>query len=229
MILEAPTADKRRGVTVSQWLYREYLSAKGNRSRVQMQAARRGLVSICKQACGTLRPHWVLPEPDGRPHWKAYVHARFVNDAWHDRRDFAESFVNGELKRGMTEVEARHIGRRCKLRLIDEIRRQTGFNKVREQRDQAFLKALDTVRHLPGDKLWTHLKNNCKTRRDAANTTIAKDWYRSEGWIRKMRKRLAIRLWALAENDEQRQALQVLRLKPRERKYLNRGLTVGQL
>lgn len=119
----------------------------------------------------------------------------------------------------MTLVEAQHIGRRCKLRLIDEVRRQTGFNKKREQRNHAFLTALETLKHLhwipdvQAHTLWLHIKE-CETPNDASNTTIARDWYRSEGWIRKLRKRLAAQIWSMVKNDAQRQALEVLRLKP---------------
>ena len=120
----------------------------------------------------------------------------------------------------MTLVEAQHIGRRCKLRLIDEVRRQTGFNKKREQRNHAFLTALETLKHLhwipdragPYTLAKLHIRN--ATRNDASNTTIARDWYRSEGWIRKRRKRLAAQIWSMVKNDAQRQALEVLRLKP---------------
>lgn len=215
MILQAPPPSQRPGLTASQWLYREYLAAKENRSREKMQAAKHSLVSISKVACGRMRPHWSTPVRTGSGELSpASKYALFYVDAWRDRVAFAKEFVNGEIKRGMTMEEARYIGRRCRLRLIDQVRLDTGFYKAR--RVQTWLKVLDTVRHLPGhdkDHLWKRIRS-CKTRKEASNTAIAHDWYRSEGWVRKLRKRLASHLWSIAENDEQRQALKVLRLKP---------------
>jgi hypothetical protein len=221
--LQAPPPSKRHGLTASQWLYREYLVAKRNHSSTQVKAAKRAIVLICKLACGRLRPQW---HPPSTREGYALIHpyATFWTNAWRNRIDFAEKFVNGEVKRGMTSEEARYIGRRCKLRLIDEVRRDTGFDKVRQQRlrqrlrqhgDDEFLQALNEVRHLapaPQDDLWLRIKE-CKTRREASNTTIAREWNRSEGWVRKLRKRLATRLWSIADS-EQRKALGVLKLKP---------------
>jgi hypothetical protein len=221
MFLQAPPPSKRRGLTASQWLYTEYLAAQKGHHDERMEAARGGIVSICKVACGLLRPHWFPPEPDGVHH----PLSTFLADAWRDRRDFAEEFVDGELERGMNTKEARYIGRRCKLRLIDKIRSVTGFNKARDQRDQRFRDALKTLQPLSLQgvgwetvteremlRLWLVIRYS-KTRHDASNTTIAGDWYRSEGWVRKLRKRLATRLWSIADG-EQRKALTVLRLKP---------------
>lgn len=136
--------------------------------------------------------------------------------------NFAERFVRMELKRGMTPTEARYIGRRCKLRLIDEIRldtrRETGFGRKSSDEYRA---ALEKVKHLHGGgDLWRHIRRSCPEWRDATNAAIARDWYRSEGWIRKLRKRLAVWLWSIAESDEQRKALEVLRLKPKEARRL---------
>jgi hypothetical protein len=116
----------------------------------------------------------------------------------------------------MTATEARYIGRRCRLRLIDEIRldtrRERGYGRKSNDEYEA---ALQKVKHLPGDKLWRHIRMHCPTWRDATNAAIARDWYCSEGWIRKVRIKSAASLWSVAKNDEQRKALEVLRLKPR--------------
>jgi hypothetical protein len=180
-----------------------------------MKSALWAIICICKQACGNLRPLWSPPpQPEGVI--VKHPYATFFLDARRHRREFAERFVRAELKRGMTPAEARYIGRRCKLRLIDEIRldtrREMGFG--RKSNDE-YAAALQKVKHLPGDELWEHIKFFCPTWRDATNAAIARDWYRSEGWIRKLRRKSAERLWSIAENNEQRKALEVLRLKPK--------------
>jgi hypothetical protein len=180
-----------------------------------MKSARWGIICICRLACGNLRPLWSPPTPpEGTILKRPY--ATFFFDARRDRLKFAEEFVRLELKRGMTPTEARYIARRCKLRLIDKIRQDTrrerGFGRKSSDEHKA---ALGKVKHLPGGKLWRHMRQSCPEWRDATNTAIARDWYCSEGWIRKLRKQLAARLWSIAENDEQRKALEVLRLKPK--------------
>lgn len=204
---------KRSGLTATQWLYREYQTAKRGHDTKRMGAAKRALVRICLRACGKLRPYWYDPvraESDNVPY-----NPRFWYDAQHDRGRFAESFVAGEIERGMTLEEARHIGRRCKLRLIDDIRCVTGFRT--QQRDEAFREALSTVTNLKANlanhKLWIQIKS-CSTRREMSNVMIASKWRVSEGWVRKLRKRLAAHLWTQATNDGERQALAVLRLRP---------------
>jgi hypothetical protein len=102
------------------------------------------------------------------------------------------------------------------LRLIDEIRSESrlekGFGRKSSDEYQA---ALRKVKHLQCvGTLWQHIKYRCPEWRDATNVSIARDWYCSEAWIRKLRKRLATQLWPLAENDEQRKALALLRLMP---------------
>jgi hypothetical protein len=181
-----------------------------------MKSAQLAIIYICRHACGQLRPYWSRPTPPEGVELN-HPYATFFVDAKGERWDFAERFVRKELKRGMTPVEARYIGRRCRLRLIDEIRletrRETGFG--RKSNDE-YAAALEKVKHLPGNKLWAHIRSCCPTWRDATNAAIARDWYCSEGWIRKLRKKTALGLWSIAENDEQRKALEVLRLKPRE-------------
>jgi hypothetical protein len=215
--LQAPKAKQRKGLTASQWLYREYVVAKRGRNWRRMKSAEEGLVSICIHACGSLRPFWSPPTPpEGVELSRRYANFHFHFDGIGDRRQFAETFVRWELRRGMSDTEGRHIGRRCRLRLIDEIRsesrREWGFGRKSSDEYQA---ALQRVRHLHCvDDLWRHIKHCCPEWRDATNVSIARDWYRSEAWIRKLRKRLATQLWPLAENDEQRKALALLRLKP---------------
>jgi hypothetical protein len=223
-VLHAPKASERKGITASQWLYREYVAAKRKRNRKQMEAAREALVRLCISACGKLRPHWSPPSP---PEGFASLHpfATFHFDGIRDRRRFVEEFLQNELIGGMTATGARYIPRRCRLRLIDEIRsdtrREWGFG--RKSNDQ-YRAALEKVKRLhPPWKwtddqvrlLWQHIKESCPEWRDASNVSIAEDLFCSEGWIRKLRKKLAERLWAIAENDEQRKALEVLKLKPR--------------
>jgi len=216
-VLQAPKASKRKGVTASQWLYEEYVAAKAKRNSRRMKSAQWGIICICRLACGNLRPLWSPPTPpEGTILKRPY--ATFFFDARRDRLKFAEEFVWLELKRGMTPTEARYIGRRCKLRLIDEIRldtrRERGFGRKSSDEHRA---ALEKVKHLPGGgQLWRHIRQSCPEWRDATNTAIARDWYCSEGWIRKLRKQLAAWLWSIAESDEQRKALEVLRLKPKE-------------
>jgi hypothetical protein len=222
--LHAPNPNNRKGLTASQWLYREYVSAKRKHDWQRMKAAGEALVRICIQACGKIRPFWSPKVPEGVELLRPY--ATFRVDGVRDRRDFAETFLEGELKRRMTATEARHVARRCKLRLIDEIRSDTrrahGFGRKSNEQYRA---ALKKVKHLQPSwkwnddsprRLWQHIKGSCAEWRDATNVSIASDWYRSEGWIRKVRKRLAVRLWSVAENDEQREALRILRLMPRE-------------
>lgn len=216
VVLQAPKPSKRQGLTASQWLYGEYVSAKAKRNWRRMKSAEWGIICICRQACGRLRPLWSPPpQPEGI--LVKHRYATFFFDARRDRLKFAEQFVRAELRRRMTPTEARYIGRRCKLRLIDEIRldtrREMGFG--RKSNDE-YATALQRVKHLPGDKLWKHIKFFCPTWRDATNAAIARDWYRSEAWIRKLRQKSAALLWPLAETDEQRRALEVLRLKPKE-------------
>ncbi len=214
-VLQAPKPSQRRGLTASQWLYGEYVSAKAKRNSRRMKSAEWGIICICRQACGNLRPLWSPPpQPEGVIVKHRY--ATFFFDARRERLEFAQRFVRAELRRGMTTTEAQYIGRRCKLRLIDAIRRETrrerGFgHKSNDEYDAA----LQKVKHLPGDKLWQHIRMCCPTWRDATNAAIARDWYCSEGWIRKLRTKSAASLWSLAENDEQREALRVLRLKPK--------------
>jgi hypothetical protein len=156
-----------------------------------------------------MRPYWQPPTPAAGVIRK-HRYATFYSDAQKDRLTFAGNFVQKELRRGMTMRDARFIGRRCKLRLIDEIRSETGH---RRKPSDDFLQALDKVRHLPGDKLWYAIRQ-AETWRDATNASIARDWHRSEAMVRKQRKRLAASLWSIAENDDQRRALESLRLKP---------------
>ncbi len=216
-VLQAPKAKQRKGLTASQWLFREYLAAKRGRNWRRMNSAEEGLVCICIHGCGSLRPFWSPPTPPaGVELSRRYVNFRFHFDGIGDRRHFAEEFVRRELRRGMSDTEGRHIARRCRLRLIDEIRSESrlawGFG--RKSSDE-YRVALRKVKHLQcEEKLWQHIKHNCPEWRDAANVTIAQDWYRSEAWIRKLRKRLATQLWPLAENNEQRKALAFLRLRP---------------
>ena len=224
--LQAPTPSNRNGLTASQWLYREYIAAKRKRDEPRIAAAREGLVRICIHACAKIRPFWSPPTPAEGVRL-VHRYANFHLDGAKDRRRFAKNFVEQELSSRMTSTEARHIARRCKLRLIDEIRsdsrRKRGFGRKSNEEYQA---ALEKVKHLQpswkwkGDErllsLWQHMKHYCPEWRDATNVSIAKDWYRSEGWIRKLRGRLAVRLWSIAENDEQRKALEVLRLKPQK-------------
>jgi hypothetical protein len=99
-----------------------------------MKAAEEGMVRICIRACGSLRPFWSPPTPPaGVELSRKYANFRFRFDGMGDRRRFAEQFVRWELKRGMSDTEARHVARRCKLRLIDEIRsdtrREWGFGR----------------------------------------------------------------------------------------------------
>jgi hypothetical protein len=224
--LQAPKPSERKGITASQWLFREYVTAKRKRNWQRMKAAHEGLVCICIRACGNLRPFWSPPTP---PEGVESLHpyATFFFDGVRDRRYFAENFVQRELERRMTETESRHIARRCKLRLIDEIRSDTRRERgIGRKSNEEYRAALDKVKHLQpswkwkGDDfprlLWQHIKARCPEWRDATNVSIATDWYRSEGWIRKLRKRLAVRLWSVAENDEQRKALRILRLIPTE-------------
>jgi len=223
--LQAPKAKDRKGLTASQWLYREYVTSKRKHNWQQMKAASEGLVRICIHACGNMRPFWSPPTP---PAGVELLHpfATFHSDGVRDRRRFAEQFVQAELKRCMTLTEARHIARRCRLKLIDEIRRETrremGIGRKSNDEYQA---ALDKVKHLQPSwrwtddlprLLWQHIKESCPEWRDATNVSIARDWYRSEAWIRKVRKRLAVRLWSSTENDDQRKALRILRLMPKE-------------
>jgi hypothetical protein len=215
-VLQAPKPSKRKGVTASQWLYGAYVLAKAKRNWRRMKSAQWGIICICKHACGSLRPLW-SPPPQPEGFIVKHRYATFFFDARRDRLEFAERFVRGELKRGMTETEARYIGRRCRLRLIDEIRldtrRETGFGRKSNHEYEA---ALQKVKHLPGDELWRHIRMYCPTWRDATNAAIARDWYCSEGWIRKLRIKSAASLWSLAENDAQRKAFEVLRLKPKK-------------
>jgi hypothetical protein len=215
LVLQARKPSKRKGLTASQWLYSEYVSAKAKRNWRHMKSAKWGIICVCRKACGNLRPLWSPPpQPEGVIVKHRY--ATFFFDARRDRLEFAERFVEGELKRGMTATEARFIGRRCRLRLIDEIRldtrRERDFGRKSNEEYEA---ALEKVKHLPGDKLWRHIRMHCPTWRDATNAAIARDWYCSEGWIRKLRIKSAASLWALAQNNEQRKALEVLRLKPK--------------
>jgi len=202
-------------MTASQWLYEEYLAAKAKRNSRRMKSALWGLICICRHACGNLRPLWSPPTPPEGVILK-HPYATFFFDARKDRLTFAERFVAEELKRGMASNEARYIGRRCRFRLIDEIRldtrREHGFGRKSSDEYKA---ALQKLKHLRGDKLWRHILMCCPTWRDATNAAIARDWYRSEGWIRKLRKKSSAQLWAIAENAEQRKALEVLRLKPK--------------
>lgn len=215
--LQAPKAKQRKGLTASQWLYREYVVAKRGRNWRRMKSAEEGLVRICIHACGSLRPFWSPPTPpEGVELSRRYANFHFHFDGIGDRRQFAEEFVRREMRRGMSDTEGRHIARRCRLRLIDEIRsdtrRERGFG--RKSSDE-YTAALRKVKHLQcAENLWQHIKHSCPEWRDATNVSIARDWYRSEAWIRKLRKRLATQLWPLAENNEQRKALALLRLKP---------------
>jgi hypothetical protein len=225
LALQAPKCSNRKGLTAAQWLYREYVAAKRKRNQQRMEGASEGLVRICIHACENIRPFWSTPTPpEGVELSRPY--ATFHLDGARDRREFAENFVQRELTRRLTATEARHIARRCKLRLIDEIRRDTRreWGIGRKSNDQ-YRAALAEVKHLQpswnwkGDDLprllWQHIKAHCPEWRDATNVSIARDWYRSEGWIRKLRKRVAVRLWSIAENDEQRTALRTLRLMPK--------------
>lgn len=225
VVLQAPKPSNRKGFTASQWLYREYVTAQRKLNRRRKQAAKEGLVRICIHACGNLRPFWSVPvSPEGFESLRPY--ATFHLDGVRDRRHFAENFVQGELKRRMTTTEARYVARRCKLRLIDEIRSDTRREMgIGRKSNEEYKAALEKVKHLQpvwkysGDdlprSLWQHIKGHCPGWRDATNVSIARDWYRSEGWIRRVRKRVAVRLWAVAENDEQRKALRILRLMPK--------------
>jgi hypothetical protein len=216
-VLQAPKAKQRKGLTASQWLYREYVVAKRGRNWRRLKSAEEGLVRICIHACGSLRPFWSPPTPpEGVELSRRYKNFRFRFDRIGDRRQFAEEFVRWELRRVMSDAEGQHIARRCKLRLIDQIRsdtrRERGFGRKSSDEYKA---ALQKVKHLQcGEKLWQYIKHSCPEWRDSTNASIARDWYRSEAWIRKLRKRLATHLWPLAENDEQRKALALLRLKP---------------
>lgn len=208
-ILEAPKPSQRPGVTASEWLYEQYLSAKRKRNSQRMTAARHSLVLICRRACGHIRPFWTPPTPTAGAA-QGYEYTRFYRDARKDRLQFADIFVRKELRRGMTMKDARFIGRRCKLRLIDEVRSITGH---RRKSSDEFRQALDKVRHFPGDKLWYAIRQ-AESWREATNASIARDWHRSEGLIRKQRKRLAAWLWSIAESEGQRNALVTLRLAP---------------
>jgi hypothetical protein len=225
VVLQAPNPKDRKGLTASQWLYREYVTAKGDRNWQRMNAAKEGLVRICIHACGSIRPFWSSPTPpEGVELLHPYITFRL--DGVRDRRRFAERFLHVELKRCMTPTEAQHVARRCKLRLIDEIRRDTRRDMgIGRKSNEQYQSALKKVKHLQplwkwNDDLlrllWGHIKESCPEWRDATNVSIARDWYRSEAWIRKLRKRLAARLWSSAENDDQRNALRILRLMPKD-------------
>lgn len=225
LALEAPKRGKRQGLTASQWLYQEYVAAKRKHNWKRMYAAREGLVRICIHACMKIRPFWYAPTPPEGVELR-HPYATFHFDAITERRHFVERFLRGELKRRMSASEARHVARRCKLRLIDEIRMDTRREwGIGRKSSEEYWSALEKVKHLRplwklnGDdlprRLWQHIKVSCPEWRNATNASIARDWYRSEGWIRKLRKRLAMRLWSVAVNDEQRHALRVLRLMPK--------------
>lgn len=211
-VLHAPKPSQRNGLTATQWLYRDYTTAKRKRDRSRMKSSCSGIICICQVACRGLRPHWEPPvSPEGTI--STHPYATFWLDARRDRLKFAERFVREELQRGMTMTEAQHIGRRCRLRLIDAIRSETRAARSSDEyhaagrrsaqpscRRQQIVAAHDAGLHGP---------------EDATNVAIAKAWGCSEGWIRKLRKRLAASLWSVAENDEQRTALEVLRLIPK--------------
>ncbi|HEX8817170.1 MAG TPA: hypothetical protein VF753_16855 [Terriglobales bacterium] len=179
-----------------------------------MAAAKVALINICRKAVGELRPRWE-PKTQSKAIIDFHPYRTFYTDARRDRWFFVTLFIEKELKQGMTSKQARHIGRRCRLRLIDEIRRATRHNPRRKS-NKPFLAALSKVKHLRGGgKLWDHIRG-CESWRHATNSAIATEWCRSESWIRKLRDRLAIHLWSVAENEEQREALKFLRLLPKK-------------
>ena len=170
VVLHAPKASSRKGLTASQWLYREYVTAKRQRNRQRMEAAREGLVRICIHACGNIRPFWSPTPPTGVE--LLHPFATFRLDGIKDRRHFAAEFLKDELERRMTATEAQHVARRCKLRLIDKIRSDTRRERgIGRKSNEQYRAALEKVKHLQpswkwkGDDpirlLWQHIKGNC--------------------------------------------------------------------